>query len=64
MGEMTYHSMVNTYFVEEAPGIHLAFLPFSAERDIHLLKYKLADLHKSIFHLNAFNNEVHWETRG
>ena len=29
-----------------------------------ILKYQLVDIHQSIFHLNAFKNEFHWETSG
>ena len=50
--------------VQKAAGGHLGLLLFSAKHDMHLLKYKLVDLHKSILYLIALKNKVHWETSG
>ena len=56
--------LLKKYFVQKAASGHLGFLPFSTKRDMHLLKYKLFGLHKSIYYLNAFQNKVNWETSG
>ena len=64
---MTYHNWLwdyklKIYFVQKATCDHLGFLRFSAKRDMHILKYKFVNIHRSFFYLNAFKNELHWET--
>ena len=56
--------MVKISFVDKVADSHLRFMPFSAKRDRHLLKYKMYDPHNSISYSKAFKTDAHWQISG